>query len=205
MIKLTSNINDEILRELIDRSPECHRPCSTCEKPEGMSCTECAKNGNCFKMLSNFNDYVMFSTGTNALGFQFAITKRTILNMINNDEYPWKTKSVEDIIDICSKNNLELVNEEALTLFGLVKNYSVFNEYKEPTEILGKAYFWRRYSDASGHLENVHGKSVVAYNIFTPDEIEYRFAKGADWEWFYGTFEEFKAFAERAVKRQRDL
>lgn len=205
MIRLTSNINDELLRELIDRSPGCPQSCSSCDKPEGVCCVTWAQNANCFKTQSHFNNYVMFSTGVSALGFQFAVTTRTLFNILAEGNNPWNAQSIEELILICTKDNELCENKNALQLFNLAKNCVIYHKCKESTNTLGSGYYWCCYADGSGHLEDVYGKSIVRFDVCQPDEIEYRLSNAYGWKWFYGSFEQFKTFAEETIKEQNLL
>ena len=65
---------------------------------------------------------------------------------------------------------------------------------------------WIQYHDGSGHLESPDGASWFSYDSLTScasmNGIEYRKSNSYDYDVFYGSFDEFKVFAEIAINKE---
>lgn len=118
-------------------------------------------------MDPSFNDFVMFSTGTGITGFYFAVAMNDFVNIEGIlEENPWGVATVDEIIEICLKNNEAEVNEEALKLFKFTCKHrditKVYKHRKVAAKGLSKEYYWIHYPDGSGSLEKAGDrKSVV--------------------------------------------
>ena len=76
----------------------------------------------------------------------------------------------------------------------------------EPAEKLPLGWKWHQWTDGSGGLYDAEGKSRYSYDLTTNatywGAIEYRNDRKGEWNWFYGTFKEFKEFAENSALQE---
>ena len=81
---------------------------------------------------------------------------------------------------------------------------------KPSNEILSKAeWFWEQYPDGSGHLDNKTSKAFYfSYDKQTyasQGGIEYVQPKGKGWSVYWGSFDNFKKFAEEQTVKMLAL
>lgn len=73
---------------------------------------------------------------------------------------------------------------------------------------LPEGWMWVDYADGSGHLESPTGKSYFSYDLHTSytamGAIEYQKSRDIqnDYDAFWGTFEEFKVYAEEVIGKE---
>ncbi len=64
---------------------------------------------------------------------------------------------------------------------------------------------WHRYEDGSGHLQAPDGETYFPYDLGPyafQGGIEYKQPHSMQWDIFWGSFEEFTAFAEKQVAQE---
>lgn len=74
-----------------------------------------------------------------------------------------------------------------------------------PTAFLPKDWFWCQYGDGSGSLRSPDGKHLFIYDLapyHAEGGIEYQKTVHSRWNVFWGTFDEYKKYAERRVKTE---
>lgn len=75
------------------------------------------------------------------------------------------------------------------------------------TERLPAGWCWHEYDDLSGSLHGPHGEDCFSYDCkpYFPDGVEYKVTHSSGWSIFWGTFPEFKRFAEAVVEENPNL
>lgn len=74
-----------------------------------------------------------------------------------------------------------------------------------PTGSLPDSWFWCQYDDGSGSLRSPNGKHLYGYDLspyHAVGGIEYQKNIHSGWDIFWGTFDEFKKYAEERVKTE---
>ena len=85
-------------------------------------------------------------------------------------------------------------------------NYNEFYDCRFcDAKTLPRGWVWIQYYDGSGHLESPDRKVGFHYDLTTyPGDIEWRKTKDHAWGVFYGSFDEFKEYAESVVKKDKE-
>lgn len=83
----------------------------------------------------------------------------------------------------------------------------MYNEYDAPVPkaalTLPKGWEWRKFRDGSGYLTAPSGDWYFGYDLapyHAESGIEYRIFSRASFHIFYGSLEEFQAYAENYIK-----
>ena len=98
---------------------------------------------------------------------------------------------------------------------GILKDFfeDTMPKFAKPSnEVLLKSeWFWEQYPDGSGSLEHKTPKGYTSYFMYDKQPygsqggIEFRLSKDKDWNVFFGSFEDFKKFAEEQVVKMLAL
>ncbi len=145
----------------------------------------------------------------NALEMGF--TKDTIKNRIH--QYIGKHRSSELLNETSSIRKVEYVVPELdKDEVYINPDILVLGEEKEEVAVvmaadnLPKGWQWIQYNDGSGHLESPDRNSYFSYDKYTSytsmNGIEYRMPPSYEYDVFYGSFEEFKAYAETTINKE---
>lgn len=74
-----------------------------------------------------------------------------------------------------------------------------------PAESLPEGWNWGQYDDGSGSLRSPSGKHLFSYDLapyHSIGGIEYQKIDHSRWDIFWGTFAEFKKYAEERAKEK---
>lgn len=78
-------------------------------------------------------------------------------------------------------------------------------------ESLPSGWFWKEWNDGSGHLENANHESFFSYDqgpYYAAGGVKFceqSYQKYSNWDVFWGSFRDFKAWAESQIKKQIEL
>lgn len=82
-----------------------------------------------------------------------------------------------------------------------MKEESLFDHTAYPAKTLENGWFWIQYHDGSGDLKSPEGERSFQYDLTTySGGVEYRKSRNDAWDIFWGTFDNFKEFAESNVR-----
>jgi hypothetical protein len=76
-----------------------------------------------------------------------------------------------------------------------------------PASLLPEGWHWIMFEDGSGSLVSPKGVSYYSYDIasyWAEKWMEYKKDSNSSWDIFYGELNEFKKYAERCIKGDKD-